>query len=544
MAEIIDTLVTKFTADTGDFGRKVEQMRELFRRLEYSVEDYEQKAKKSFQNTGSSLQDFAQKAISFAAIWGTVTNSMDTALSLERMSKVVRMNAEDIQAWGQLVRREGGSAEDFNNSIKNLAKNLNDLYSNKTGTTWNVLVGKLGVQLRDGDKIKSAQNVLLELSDKLKELNNPELSLSIGRQLGLDDSTIRLLQKGRQEVEQLVKSNKELGVYDNRTIERLTKLNRRWQDIKQQYSVITTDILSAFLPALQLLADGISKVSKYFHENQKASKLLSLGFSLLIGSKVIGFVSGLARWLLPLRGITSGVTGAFSGLTRVMKIMRRLKLPMWQRGLVGLKFAFIGLGKIIKSVFSPITLLISAFVLLIGLWDDIQTWLEGGDSQFGDFYQKVADGWNNTVDAMKKAWEGFKNYFKPILDTIIGWINGLTDKVKNLLQQIGLLNDDKKLKENKQAQQKEYAEFVSKNNGNKWKAFGDAALTLFTGKDYQTLTAPVLGSSKTSSITNSKTTTNIHVDSINVDGTGNQDAGQQVINSMTTMQANFGGSNG
>lgn len=53
-----------------------------------------------------------------------ISQFVSQAQELGNLSRSVRENAEDLQAWGEAVKREGGTVEGFNSTVKKLSDDL------------------------------------------------------------------------------------------------------------------------------------------------------------------------------------------------------------------------------------------------------------------------------------------------------------------------------------------------------------------------------------------------------------------------------------
>ena len=222
MASLIDTLVVAFTGDSTALKKSAGDAEKVIQKTKNTAVD----AEKAINNLGKSLLDTiksAQRTIAGLLSVGAITKSVITQASstaaIGDFSKAIGANIEEVDAWGKAVAREGGSAEGFQGSIKSLTDSLTELTLTGSGPAAEAFA-RLGIQAVDaGGNIKSAFDLLPEIADSFEDLSEVE-ALALGQQLGLDQSTILLLQRGRTEIDQQIRKQKELGVTTEEDAER------------------------------------------------------------------------------------------------------------------------------------------------------------------------------------------------------------------------------------------------------------------------------------------------------------------------------------
>lgn len=204
------------------------------------------------------------------------------AQELGNLSRAVRENAEDLQAWGEAVKREGGTAEGFNSTVKKLSDDLMSIPL--TGGNSPLLGGltRLGVQFRNLDgSIRKPLAVLKDLSSRFQGMSAAQ-SLAMGKKLGLDEATIRLLQKGRKGLDELLVKYKELGVMSNQDIKTGERLKKMFQDYQQVITALGLRFIRFFLPAAEKVSQWLTTAAKWVQQHGRAVEAAILAISLAI----------------------------------------------------------------------------------------------------------------------------------------------------------------------------------------------------------------------------------------------------------------------
>ena len=199
---VLETLYILFKGDASQLKREEQDVRRENQKTEQSFKSLDKTSNQinnSFVTMGRSLAGLVAGLYSVSAVLGGFHNAVNYANSLGIASQALNVNAEALDVWGDAVRLTGGSAESFQASLRSLAEHL--------GTTGNV-----------------ALKILPQLADSFQRLGNFRAQ-QFGKMLGMNESTILLLQRGRREVDEVLKRQKELGVVTKNQIEVSRKFN-------------------------------------------------------------------------------------------------------------------------------------------------------------------------------------------------------------------------------------------------------------------------------------------------------------------------------
>lgn len=311
------------------------------------------------------------------------------AQELGNLSRAVRENAEDLQAWGEAVKREGGTAEGFNSTVKNLSDDLMSIPL--TGGNSPLLGGltRLGVQFRNLDgSMRKPLAVLKDLSARFQGMSAAQ-SLAIGKKLGLDDATIRLLQKGRKGLDELLVKYKELGVMSNQDIKTGERLKKMFQDYQQVITALGLRFIRFFLPAAEKVSQWLTTAAKWVQQHGR-----------IVESAILAISLAITGYLAP---------------------------------------------ALLKLAFNPVVLGLTAIAALITLViEDIMAFREGADSVTGDVVEYFNNVWTAIKDigaAIADLWNSFVSIpgVAEALDVIITPFRWLKDLVSWLIDGISRL---------------------------------------------------------------------------------------------------------
>ena len=171
---LLSTFTILFNSDASDAAREADN-------LSSSLDDVEGSA----VSAASGVDDATESYNANAEVVGSLTKAMGGLLlayisvdavasgvfgnaqaidSIGKLSQTMGENIEEMDAWGEAVARNGGSAEAFQGTIQSLQGSLQEMKITGGGEMINTLA-MLGVQATDsGGQIKSAFDILPEIA--------------------------------------------------------------------------------------------------------------------------------------------------------------------------------------------------------------------------------------------------------------------------------------------------------------------------------------------------------------------------------------------
>ena len=339
---LLETFNILFTSDAKDVKKGAEEAEKATEELEQKVEETDKAAKKlggSFVDALTSAQGTIAGLLSIGSIAASVISEAANTDELGKFSDALGLNIEEVSAWGGIVERSGGSAEGFRGSISSLQGSLTEMALTGGGPAAEVFA-KLGISAVDaGGKIKSGFDLLPEIADSFEGLTEAE-AFSFGQALGLDQGTILTLQKGRDEIDRMLRIQESLGVATEEDAEIARDFQDSMTGLSQVFSAASRNVGSALLPAFTSIIKFIEEIVFFLAEN----KDLVVGF-------FIGAAAAITVAYLP--AIASAAAATLVAIA---------------------PFVAIGLA---------ITAVGAAFAVV---YDDIQTFLAGGKSATGEIY--------------------------------------------------------------------------------------------------------------------------------------------------------------
>lgn len=314
-ATTIDSLVVTLGLDSSEFDKRVKALNALFDKTANNAEETGKKVQESGTKAASFFGQMQSAAIKFFAVLTVGRGLSDftrtiisTGAQLDRVSGRLGTSTDTLSRWQGAVRQSGGTAEGFLETMQGLSSSLTEL--RLTGNTGILsYLQALGVSVADANgKAKPLEDILTDIGDKLNALPNKSDAFNIGRNLGIDDGTINLLMKGRNEVSRLLAAQQGYSAEDARAAR---EAQERWEGVKLRIERTSQAIVIKLLPSLEKLSGAMEKFA------DKAVPVLTQiidAFTELDGV-TNGWSSTLLICLATLRLITGGTI--FGGIKRL-----------------------------------------------------------------------------------------------------------------------------------------------------------------------------------------------------------------------------------
>jgi hypothetical protein len=371
---ILETFYILFKGDSTDVKKAADDAEKSTKNLDESLKT----AGKDSEKIGKSFLELARAAAAFIGVGAAafkvfhgITEASQYAHELGNVSRALNVDAGALDAWGQAVQRNGGTAQGFQQSLRSLATHF--------GTSANV-----------------ALKSLPRLADAFSRLGNFNAQ-RYGKILGLDEATILLLQRGRREVEAVINRQKELGVVTQKDIEVANKYKIANLELSLAFRGLYLSIGQTVLPVLADFYRLLVPVITYIRDH----KDLVIGAFLGIGAAATIMLAPFIIASAPI--IATGaaiafVIGLFALLYEDVQAFRHGHNSLIGEILSRWPLVGTAVKKAIDGWLGQFRLLINVFKTLLSLFDKFKSYLGGNNKITLDILngQTLLDNINNS----------------------------------------------------------------------------------------------------------------------------------------------------
>lgn len=182
-------------------------------------------------------------------------------------------------------------------------------------------------------------------------------------------------------LEEMIEEEKLLTKVTKEQIEQSRKYNESVEKLGKRYNSLKVEMAMGFLPTMQRAIDA---VDNFLASNKDA------------------IVNGVNAFL-------NAITSTFSVIGNFIKFIDRLikNTIGWKAALIGLVAGLMWVNRAMLMAFAtnPVAWVVAAIVGLMLLIDDFMTYLDGGESQFGDFWGAMLEWIDRVKPSLQTVWD-------------------------------------------------------------------------------------------------------------------------------------------
>jgi hypothetical protein len=410
MANIIDAFLVTLGLDTSDYKKGVAESEEGQKAIRDSATKTATHMKEQGHNAGEFFTEMIAKAGEFLGIMMTVEGLKSFAekeLEAEdagvKLARMMDLNVQELQGWQRAVKLEGGSAEDFNSSLRRVTSSLAliAIHGPRAKMALRLFAG-LGIQ-EEALKGKNAIQVFEMLAEKMHGMSGG-MALGLGMRLGLSEGTIRLLMKGKEGVAELVEEEKKLGTYTEEDGAKAELFNDSMENVKTQFSMVGQKILVLLMPALQMMANALLAIGAWAKEHPQIIQAGIAGIVAAVIALSVALVP-LVIELLPIELITLAIAAAVGLVTAGVVYLA----AEWNKWAHGGKSSLAGLFQFLYDIWNLIR---GHVMVVIGFVKEIfLAYVQTIKDEFMFFYYLFTGQWSKAGDKFKDVLHDLSKVF-------------------------------------------------------------------------------------------------------------------------------------
>ena len=362
-------------------------------------------------------------------------------LARARDAETVGIDIEDYDALSQTFQSLGVDADGFRDSVIDLNESLGEAASDaESGKAKSFK--EFGVSLRDAQgNIKTADQALLELSDSLSKMDKTKATFNI-KQLGItDNAVISAMFRGRKELEEQLKVQKEIGVLRKDDVEKVKEFQTAQSQLTSIFGHFADQLAIGLVPVMKLVMDTILEVIKWTREYKgvMVGVLAAIGIAALAATPMLWgmavaawaavapflpLIAAVAAFILVVDDLYNYFTGGDSVIGEWAK-----KFPWIGELLQGLKAEVLAAWEALKLLLTdPVKFAQILAEELQASWDAI---IEGVDKAGQMMYDALAGAFDKMVANGKKVFTDLWDFIVNLFGQIGSFIN---DKIDSVVQ--------------------------------------------------------------------------------------------------------------
>ncbi|ADG20397.1 tail tape measure protein TP901 core region [Paraburkholderia atlantica] len=300
-----------------------------------------------------------------AGVTAWLAKSLDGLDALNQVSRETGESVEFIQRLGYAADMSGASVEAATGSIRGMTKAIGEAAAGVGRGA--PAFEKYGLHAKNADdSVKQFSEVLGDVQDKMARMSKAEQGAFLSK-IGIDPSMVQVLRMSREELQGLFAEADAWGVSSAEQADAASEWKDQITDLAFGFDALRTQIAIGLLPRLK---EFIGNLKEFLRTNRQ---VVQNGIN-----RFIGLVYSAGQVLVNLFRFIAKVTDGIGGM-RVALL------------LVGAALAWFKRASLLAFATNPVFWLVAAIGVLLLLIDDFMTYLDGGEAEFGEFWETLRE---------------------------------------------------------------------------------------------------------------------------------------------------------
>lgn len=264
---VLDSLVLEFGLDHRPFSKGQREVLDDLRNFEDEAKKAGTRAEEGGKRVTDVMASFRREAIGLLGLFlggrgvkefvGYMT-TLDASTS--KAAQTLNMTTRELSAWHGVMEQSGGSAESMTSALQGMTQDMNKFMLTGQGTLASVL-RPLGISLFDNNKqLKSAGQLMLELSDAVKGMDPARATAFLSMIPGMNGDSISLILRGRKEMEEMLRVSRALGGTTEESAAQARQYQKDVANLERSMSSLGRTMLTLVAPAISTVANSLTKL--------------------------------------------------------------------------------------------------------------------------------------------------------------------------------------------------------------------------------------------------------------------------------------------
>ncbi|MGN0016201.1 MAG: hypothetical protein ACI37O_02545 [Candidatus Avelusimicrobium sp.] len=240
-----------------------------------------QKAEKGFTGLKNGIVKALAPLAAFGVIVNRTLNFAQQGEGLLFMANSAGVAAEKFSALALAAERIGGSRAGMAASLGSLTSSLMGIRrGEENGLTQAAMY--YGVRFGGPEGLATPEQMLENIARAMQGRSAAE-QMDMGRMLGLDDGTIRLLQRGVEGLRKEMELAQKYNPFDEKTLERIQKFQYSLRELKAAFTMVAGQFLRDLIPHFQRWAEIGKGAFDYLisHADEVKLAVAAIGLAIL-----------------------------------------------------------------------------------------------------------------------------------------------------------------------------------------------------------------------------------------------------------------------
>lgn len=268
MSTLLDSLLieigldpSKYTTGRKEIEKDFDKTKERAQRTAKDIELFGKKGSEFFSKMKKEALELFAAFLGARGLKDLIVNTTQMEASTGRFAKTLGTSVEELSRWRNAAILAGGSAEGMDQSMNGLRQNFEQFArTGQSDVIQYFRALKIAVVDAKGN-LRPLGDILLDLADKFSKMPAPEAKW-FGKAIGLDEGTINLLIKGREEVKKYLDEASRVGTISDEQSKAAIRLQESWRRLAQAGQTYGRWITEGLSGPLSDVFDWLTKLSE------------------------------------------------------------------------------------------------------------------------------------------------------------------------------------------------------------------------------------------------------------------------------------------
>lgn len=276
MATVVDALVLTLGLDPSSFVKGQKEAQQSHKKFKESIVSESKEVEKSAIAASEGISKITKEVLGLLgvftggkAIKDFIADITKTDAAAGRFAKNFGVSASTLDAWGHVLQRNGGTAEDATASFQSMNDSLNEIAV--TGTTGMLqFLYKLGGVSKTTIRTNAGVVVLFkDLATALHKVaeTSPSLAHYYGMQITHNEAMTSLLMQGNGALQEQLDLVTKLGLENEKDAEAAKRRQTIFSDLAQSAIDLSRKMLTAVTPFFAHVIKGADRIAVALEES-------------------------------------------------------------------------------------------------------------------------------------------------------------------------------------------------------------------------------------------------------------------------------------
>jgi soluble lytic murein transglycosylase-like protein len=257
MANVIDTVYVALGLDTKEYQKNQKEATDSLSKFSRATEASNKNAQNGSKMLSESLGKvkiellaIASAALGAVGVKDLITSTVQSNISLGRMSTNLGESARSLDAWKAVANSVGGSGDALLGTFQNLRQELFKYSINGASSEMVDAFRTLGITPAEAGKAKDSVTLMHDIADAMSKISDPQKQIKIAAMLGFDAGGLAVIRLGAAGIDSVYQQMYKLSGVTKESTQNAKEFQKQWAILSQTFSGAAGGAVTKLAPVL------------------------------------------------------------------------------------------------------------------------------------------------------------------------------------------------------------------------------------------------------------------------------------------------------